>query len=69
MNTKSQCARLLAHTKKHPVSTAIAVTHLQIAALHRRLSDLREQGHVFADTWVEQEGKPRFKAYRWIKQV
>lgn len=66
---KSQNDRLLSHLKQgRKVTSYSAMELLGIASLHRRLADLREQGHDIYDKWEQIQNrygeKVRIKVYQ-----
>lgn len=64
---KSQCNMLLKHfAKGHAISNITASRMYGITSLHRRLSDLKNEGYVIRDEWVK-HNKKRYKRY-WMDQ-
>jgi hypothetical protein len=62
---KSQKAKLLRHMKLgNSVSSITAMRMFGITCLHRRLKDLKDDGHIIKNEWVSHGGS-KYKRY-WM---
>lgn len=64
MNKESQCRKILAMLKSGQMVTSLsALQHAGSLSLHRRLSDLREQGHRISGAWMKLANGKRVMYY------
>ena len=73
MNGTTQCDRILRYIDETgSITWAEAAYELGISSLHRRLSDLREQGYDFAKTDEKSHNrygdKVDYKRYRLVRE-
>jgi hypothetical protein len=65
---QSQSRRLLKHFRDgQKITTMESFIRFGITSLHRRLSDLRERGHVIEDCWIDLPSGKRVKQY-WMNE-